>query len=485
MTGAQAASAPSPQYGGVIPVTPTAITLDTVYAKEPLWGRMFARVSWSPDGERFLYVRPSQDPSENLPLMLYDVARGTSQVWMKANAFPETPQVLGWSPAGTRVILLVAGNLYVSDIARGDRTEVAADVDDAQWSPRGDAVAYAHGADLYVASLGKKVTPRRITRGGVPSEKLNATLDWVYPEELGIRYAFRWSPDAMQIAYLTMDERRVTNFPIVDFLTTNNAVTYGRYPLAGQANPGVTLRVVSLKAGADRLVYDARTHDEYVAAFDWVPRTNSLVAEILDRPQRTMRVELWRDSHASPVRLYDQSSPSWVDVQPLPFWLADGRSIWLLDREKTAGVYLRQSNGSLRKLTGNYRVTDLLGVSRDETVYLQAAYPTRRDRSVLAISLAGVVRNLTPEPGAHAPTISQTFTHFVDLYSRANDPPRTGLVDVASGNTTDLVPENMMLKAALLPTKMLEVPSEYGPLDATEIDPSNFTASQKWPVVMY
>ncbi len=486
MVSSQAAAAAPAQFADVIPATPTtAITLDSVYAKEPLWGRMISRVSWSPDGSRFLYVRPSQDPSENLPLMLYDVATGTSRVWMKANAFAATPQILGWSPDGTRVILVVAGNLYVSDVGRADRREIAAGVDDAAWSPRGNAVAYTHNADLYVTSLEKKRAVRRLTRGGVPNDLLNATLDWVYPEELGIRYGFRWSPDGTQLAYLTMDERRVTNFPIVDFLTTDNAIDRERYPLAGEANPRVTLRVVNLATGADRLVYDARPHDEYVADFDWVPRKEWLEAEILDRPQRTMRVELWRNSHAASSRLYEQSSSSWVDVQPLPFWLADGRSVWLLDRDKTAGAYLRKTDGSLQKLSGQYRVTELLGVAQAGTVYVAAAFPTRRDRSVLAISLAGTTRNLTPEPGWHDPTIAQNVARFVDVYSSLNDPPRAGLVETASGTARNLVPENATLKAALLPTKMLEVPTEYGPLDATELDPPNFDPSKKWPVVVY
>jgi dipeptidyl-peptidase-4 len=110
---------------------------------------------------------------------------------------------------------------------------IAGDVDDAQWSPRGDAIAYSRDADVYVATLGRRTIARRVTRGGVPGDLLNGTLDWVYPEELGIEHGFRWSPDGRRIAYMTMDERRVTNFPIVDFLTsTTRSPTIGiRWPV--------------------------------------------------------------------------------------------------------------------------------------------------------------------------------------------------------------------------------------------------------------
>jgi dipeptidyl-peptidase 4 len=467
------------------------ITLDTVYAKEPPWGRMVDRVSWSPDGKRFLYVRASQDPNEALPLMLYDVATGTSRVWLEPSAFgarAATPRVVEWSPDGTRVALAERGDLYMASLARLQLRRIAADVDDAQWSPRSDAIAYAHAADIYVASLGRPSTLRRITHGGVPNDILHGTLDWVYPEELGIEHGFRWSPDGKQIAYLTMDERHVTNFPIVDFLTTDNRVDNERYPLAGESNPRVTLRVVELSSGQDRLAYDASRRDEYVAAFDWIAHTDRLEAEIFDRAQRTMRVNLWRDARGAPSLLYYQASPTWVDVQPLPFWLPDGRSVWLLDREGTAGLYLRERAGDLRRLTGMYRVSGLDGVSRNGTLYFVAGYPTRRDRSLLALSLRDAtlkVRNLTPAPGWHAATIAPTFDRFVDVHSRLNDPPRADLVGTASLTATNLVPENTALRSELLRTQMLEVASPYGPLDAIEVDPPAFDRAKKYPVIVH
>ncbi len=155
-------------------------------------------------------------------------------------------------------------------------------------------------------------------------------------------------------------------------------------------------------------------------------------------------------------------------MQPLPFWLADGRSVWLLDRDKTAGAYLRKTDGSLQKLSGQYRVTELLGVAQAGTVYV-AAPPSRRAATArCSRSLSPAPhRNLTPEPGWHDPTIAHNVARLVDVYSSLNDPPRAGLVETASGTARNLVPENATLKAALLPTKMLEVPTEYGPLDAT------------------
>lgn len=462
------------------------ITLDTVYAREPPWGRMIDRVSWSPNGKEFLYVRRSQDADEALPLLIYDVASGTTRTWLPAGALHRrrTPEILTWSPDSKRVAFTDAGALYVSASVFAHPRKVADHVDDAQWSPRGNLLAYSRSADVYVARVDKRITSHRVTFGGAPNDVLHGTLDWVYPEELGIEHAFRFSPDGTRIAYLTMDERHVTNFPIVDFLEANNAVDRERYPLAGQPNPRVTLRVLDLTTKRDRLVYDAARRDEYIAAFDWFPHSNRLEVEIFDRSQRTMRVYAWRNEAQPRALLYYQTSRTWVDVQPLPFWLNDGRSIWLLDRDKTAGTYLRARDGSVRRLTGTYRVTDLYGVAHN-TVYLRAAYPTRRDRSVLALSLDGSVRNLTPPRGYHDATFPLTYDDFVDTYSRRNDPPRVDLVSPSTNSRKRLAPESLSLKSQLLPTQMFAVPSRYGPLDAYALYPPNFDRSKKYPVVMY
>ena len=39
----------------------------------------------------------------------------------------------------------------------------------------------------------------------------------MYPEELDIKTAYWWAPDSSAIAYLEMDERKVAQYPLLDF----------------------------------------------------------------------------------------------------------------------------------------------------------------------------------------------------------------------------------------------------------------------------
>ncbi len=465
------------------------LTLDSVAGIEPPWGRLPSGISWSPDGRAFLYTTPGQDPDEALPLRRFDVVNRTSSVWATPATFDSkrTPRVTGWSADGSRVAIAASGALYVVDASGANVRLVAKQAGDSRWSPRGDAIAYVHDADLYVATLGASITSRRLTTGGIEASLLNGDVDWVYGEELDLTHGFAWSSDATQIAYLRMDERPVTNFPIVDYLLADNRVENQRYPLAGEHNPQVSLRVVDLASGGDRLVYDAGPADEYVAAFDWIPNTEKLEAEILDRHQQHLRVDVWANASAPPATTYAQSSKTWVDVILLPNWLPDGRSVWVLATGATARVYLRSPDGKLKPLGETAHVFSNLGVdAKAGNVFVRAAFPKRRDSALLIVPLDGSTARLaTPSEGSHQISLSPAFDSFVDTQDTVNDPPQVNLRSVAGPESWPIAAASKTLKSELLPTEEFTIPSPYGPLDAQMLKPPNFDPSKKYPVVVY
>lgn len=473
------------------------LSADLVFAATPPWGVQPDNIVWSPDGRSFLYELPTQDPFAVFALRQYDVVSGNDRVLINPQSYgsaAKTPSDAAWSPDGRMISFVESGTLYVRDLATNLDREIDKDAEDPQWSPHSDAIAYVKNADLYLARLDRKLAIRRLTTGGAPDQILNGSLDWVYPEELGTEHGFAWSPDGRRIAYMQMDEREVTAFPIVDFLKTDNSVSLQRYPLAGERNPRVSLRVVDTSGGKDRLIYDAGARDEYLPFFGWKPASDSLLVETLDRAQTHLRV--WEYAHAAPPaqQIYAQDDSKWVGAVegdgdiPLPAWLPDGSSIWTLDRDGVTGLYRRSAAGSLTRLTGPYRTFSLLAVdAKAGFVYFDAAYPTRRDTALLRVSLlGGSAQNLTPSPGAHAISLAAAATYFVDQHSTLNDPPQSDLVDAQSGSVrATLAPRSDALRAEMLQTRMVTVGSDYGKLDATMIVPPDFDPARKYPVIVY
>lgn len=464
------------------------LTFDQVFGMQPPWGSQPARILWSPDGTSAVFVRPSQDARVAVPLEQLDARTGQERLLIDPARYPgkpATPTDVTWSPDGTRLAFTVHGNAYVRDMATGLEFAFAKDASQLQWSPQANAVAYVSKSNLYVAELGTKLHAVQLTKDGRPNDVLDGELDWVYPEELGIQRGFAWSPDGRAIAYMRMDERDVTAFPIVDFLQRDNTVEQQRYPLAGERNPRVSLRIVDADGSGERLVYDAGARDEYLAAFAWKPNVPVLTYEILDRAQQHLRVVAV--SGAREDTLYEQSSNSWVDVVPLPLWQSDGSSLWILDRENAKGLYRRSAAGALTALTRGTHVFEVLGDDeREHRAYVTAAYPTRRDRSLLAVNAqTGAIANLTPQPGDHAVSLAPTFDRFIDTYSRLDLAPQTVLATVSGGAQTVLAARSEPLQSDLLPVERLEVPSQYGELDAYMIEPPGFNPQKRYPVVVY
>ncbi len=152
----------------MLAVAAAAITLDSVFTKEPPWGRMISRVSWSPDGQRFLYVRPSQDPDESLAVMLYDVASGSTRVWLRAGTLPRTPEVAGWAPGGARVALLAGGDLYAASLRDPHPQKVAQDVERRFYD---EALTYYIALNLErpAASIAGSLAEIEFASGDVPA----------------------------------------------------------------------------------------------------------------------------------------------------------------------------------------------------------------------------------------------------------------------------------------------------------------------------
>ena len=90
-----------------------------------------------------------------------------------------------------------------------------------------------HNLWLFRRAGGKE---RAFTTGG--TEKLRkGELDWVYPEELDINTAYWWAPDSSAVAYLEMNESKVSQFPLVNFESYTGEAELQRYPVPSGSNP--------------------------------------------------------------------------------------------------------------------------------------------------------------------------------------------------------------------------------------------------------
>jgi dipeptidyl-peptidase-4 len=318
-------------------------------------------------------------------------------------------------------------------------------------------------------------------------------LDWVYPEELDLRTAYWWSPDSSQIAYLQMDERPVTKYPLVNFLTPTAEVETMRYPKAGEANPVVRVGVVALKGGETRWMETGTDPSVYIARVNWLRDSRRLAIQRLSRAQTQLDLLLADSTSGSAQVILTERDPSWINLHDDLYFFADGqRFLWSSERDGFCHLYLYDLSGKvLRQLTrGSWEVTQVAAVDEGEgAVYFLATQKSPIERHLYKLRASdGIATRMTREDGTHSIRMSPDARRFVDTYSNAMTPPREDLYR-ADGTLVLAVNENKVAELAeygLQPVEFFAVRGADGTeLNAMVIKPPDFDPARKYPVLVY
>lgn len=369
----------------------------------------------------------------------------------------------------------------------------------AKFSPDSRQVAYVRGNDLYTIDLATQKVTRLTTDGS--DDVINGTTDWVYEEELGLRDAFRWSPDSRRIAYWRFDQREVPAFPIVnETATLYPVVSVLRYPKAGAPNSRVTLGVIDAAGGRTQWLQVGPDTGQYLARMEWVDR-DSVAVQRLPRKQDRMELLMVSATSGTGRTVVTDRDSAYVDVEGEGVrWLEGGRYFVLRsDRSGWRQFYLYDRGGRLvRPLTpaGN-DFLELAGVDAAARVgYFTAAAPTAVERNVFRCALdaggsAARCTRVTTESGTNVLDVAPGGRYATHVHMRLGVPPTARLVELPSLRTVRTLADNAQLKgrlaeAGIVAPTFLKVPMPDGTqLDAYRIVPPGFDSTRKYPVLMH
>jgi len=465
------------------------LTIEEIYSPNPVTGRPPAAFTFSDDGTHYAYSVPSGRENDPPALHVHDVRSGRDDVLQAAKSSlrgsrsREISQVV-WSHDGRKIAFVASGTLHVADATGAHDRALASDADDPQWSPDDASIAYVHENDLSYVTLAGRV--HRLTFDGSDT-RINGDPDWLYSEEMDVEHAFAWSPNGRRIAYLSFDESPVKPFPIENFLPRISAVEEQQYPLAGDPNPRVSLRSVDVASARSSTLFDGGPHDEYVLSFAWTPDAREVVDKVMDRAQRTLRLVAFDAVTGNARTILREHDERFLNDPPAPRFLRDGKSfLWISERANVAALYrVDTTTGAATRLTGTYPVGAIEQVdeARGE-VYVTALYPTRRDIALLRVSLHdGAMHDLTPGPGSHAVVMPERGRRYVDTFSSFATPTRIELRSLDGTPAVTLFTTPDLSRFNLGTTRRLEVPSQWGDLDAELTVPADFDPNKRYPVI--
>ncbi|HEX9729297.1 MAG TPA: S9 family peptidase [Gemmatimonadales bacterium] len=492
----------------VLPAQQAALTVDRIWGSSEYASDLVA-VRWMPQGpyytatervgnlqdlyrvdvrsgERTLLVRGADlvPPGRDVPIAIESYAFSSDAG--RLLIFTNSQRVWRQNTKGEYFVWdLAANRLMPASTERGYQMF-------AKLSPDGRLVGFVRDHNVFVTDLDSGVETQ-ITHDG-NENIINGTSDWVYEEELGVRDAFRFSPDGRRIAFWRLDQTAIKPFYLLDETELYPALMPVRYPKAGERNSSVRIGVADIATGATTWMDLGPEGDIYVAAMDFAATADELWLTRLNRHQNRLDLMLADvRSGATRVIMTDADS-AWVSAQT-PVWFDRGRRfLYLSERDGYSQIFLFDRDGKpLRKLTtALWDVTTIHGVDeRGGRVYFSGVSEGPLGRHLYRIGLDG--RNLTrvsQEPGSHGASFDGAFAYYVDTYSRAAAPP-TQTLHRADGRVVRTVADNRALRAkvealGLRAPEFTTVPGADGTdLNAWIIKPPDFDPGRRYPMLMY
>lgn len=364
----------------------------------------------------------------------------------------------------------------------------------ARFSPDGRQVAYGRGNDLWVKDL-RTGTEIPLTSDG-SDDIINGTTDWVYEEELGLRDAFRWSPDSKRLAFWRFDQSAVPAYPIVDELGAYPRVSTLRYPKAGEANSRVTIHVIDADGRRRRALDVGPDTGQYITRMEWLDADSISVLRV-PRRQTSLDVMLVSATTGTGRIVVTERDSAYVNPEGEPVvWLGDRQRFLLRsDRSGWQQYYLYRRDGRLvtRVTRDSMDVLDLLAVDeKSNAAYVQVAAPTATQQQLMRVTLDGRrAERLTQGGGSHAMLVSPTAAYMFDAYSRLGVPPTVALFALPRMTKLKELTDNGTVRTRLVslgvqPPQLFSVPMPDGTLlDAYRILPPAFDSTRKYPLLMH
>jgi len=337
------------------------------------------------------------------------------------------------------------------------------------------------------------------TEGSVEHRVKFGVASWVYGEELGVREAMWWSPDAKRLAFYKFDETPVKDYFLqYDQTHIQDTLDTEAYPKAGAPNPIVTLYVYDLESKQTTTV-DTKFADpalgEYVFQVRWAPDGKEILFNRSDRKQKTLQLCAADAATGKCRTIVEESQPqSWAENHPPMQFLEDkNRFIWGSERNGYKNYYLYDMSGKLMNPITQNKFDAQAIVSVDEKSGTMLYYCRSGNGPYLQqlnrVNLDGTGdKRLTDPAFSHTVSVSPDSKHFVDVAQTVDNPPVSYLCDGEGAKGAELAKSDLTQfdKLKLKKTQRITFTAADGKTTCygTLQFPSDFNPHDKYPVVV-
>jgi dipeptidyl-peptidase 4 len=324
----------------------------------------------APGGERVFFTRA--DPKEGVrDLFAFDAKTGAEKSLLSARALlGQGDEVLSpeerarrerlrltakgiaqyeLSADGSKLLVPLGGRVFLHELEGGATRELPVGKPapvDPRFSPDGSKVSFVRAGDLYVLDLATGRETRLTT--GASETITHGLAEFVAQEEMARHQGYWWSPDSAFVAYQRTDDGPVERFFIADPAHPERAPQSFPYPRAGHPNAEVTLGIAPAGGGATVwATWDRQTYP-YLASVRW-DKGGPLTILVQNRAQTEEALFAVDPKTGSAKPLLVERDAVWLNLdQSVPRWLRDGSGfLWSSERSGTFQLELRGPDGAL------------------------------------------------------------------------------------------------------------------------------------------
>lgn len=371
------------------------------------------------------------------------------------------------------------------------------------FSPDGLQIAFVRDNNIFIVKLLYDNAEVQITKDGDRNKVINGIPDWVNEEEFGHSRSMVFTADSKQLVWVRYDESAVKEYDIplfkglkpekAAFADYPGCYTY-KYPIAGEENSKVTVWSFDIGSRQTRQVKVPVDADGYIPRLKMTSDPSQVAVYTLNRHQDCLRIFLCNPLSTVCKQVIEEKVDKYVREEAMDGVQITDRHILLpSDRTGWMHLYLYNMNGQLLRQIddGDYEVSDVYGYDEATgNTYYASHEHGATDQRVWVAHKDGKRQCLSERAGWNSAIFSSDYKYFINTWSNISTPPVYTLC-TGNGKTLSTLIDNQELRTKLdgydLGKRELFTltTSEGVLLNGWIVKPAGFSASKKYPVIMY
>ena len=314
-----------------------------------------------------------------------------------------------------------------------------------------------------------------------------------------------WSPDSTKLLTYRIDSRNSGRFTSVQFVPPDQlrpkAYSYV-YPLPGEVLAKATPIIFDVQSGkridVDSVSIELPFQDG--PGFDWFPDSKSFHYDYDERGYKSKELRVVDAATGEQKVLVREQSDTYVDPGETSFQFIEGSReiLWTSERDGWNHLYLYSKTGQLENQVtqGSWVVRQVEHVDeKNRRIYFSASGREKNEdpyqTHLYSVGFDGKgLQLLSPESASHSISISPDSAFFVDSYSRPDLPGKSVLRRTKDGSDVRVLETSDINELTKTGWKPAEPFQGKGADNITDLygliwRPSNFDATQKYPVIEF